>query len=77
MNSTEPTRYSPPPTPLRAWRNIHGLLQRELAELVGLHPATICRIERGQEKPARTTVLALSHVLGVEPDRLFPPEEGE
>jgi transcriptional regulator with XRE-family HTH domain len=47
-----------------------------LARLVGLHPSTIGRIERGQLKNMRaTTVARLAQVLSLDLDRLFDLKE--
>jgi DNA-binding XRE family transcriptional regulator len=66
------------PTYLRFAAGIHaarqhsGLSQAMLARLVGLHPSTIGRIERGQLKNMRaTTVARLAEVLSLDLDKLF------
>ena len=52
---------------LRRLREDKGWSQRELAELAGVAPATILRMEKGHVKPQGRTARKLAAVLGVEP----------
>jgi transcriptional regulator with XRE-family HTH domain len=47
-------------------RKARGLRQTDLAELSGVTPADISRIERGQVAPTTQTLLKLTTALGVQ-----------
>ena len=51
------------------------LSQRQLANLVGVHPSYIALIELGLRKPSLDIALKLSRILGVPVEELFPVEE--
>lgn len=59
---------------LRKLRETASLSQRELAErvLVGVHPNTLARMERGEYEPAWPLVLALAAALGATPNDFCP-----
>ena len=60
-------------TRLRAIRERAALSQRELAELAGITPVQISRIERGEAEPYATTVRKLAAALKVQPADLMEP----
>ncbi len=59
--------------PIRLFRDLAGMTQPELADRSGLNQRVISRLELGQRKPTVDHLIALSNVLGVPPDRLYPP----
>jgi transcriptional regulator with XRE-family HTH domain len=54
------------PAALRAVRRLRGVSQRQLAELAGLPPSTVSRIEAGSTDPRLSTLAALLAAAGVE-----------
>lgn len=56
-------------------RRQRGLLQRELAKQVGVHPSLISAVERGTVKPYPKLAHKLSALLGVKPEELQAPVE--
>jgi transcriptional regulator with XRE-family HTH domain len=56
---------------LRAWRERKALSQRELAELAGVAPLSVTRIETGHQKARPSTVRKLAKALGLKPEQLF------
>lgn len=50
---------------VREARRAHGLTQQELATRVSITVQAVSAIENGRALPSLTSVLALSHVLGV------------
>lgn len=46
-------------------RNALGISQRELAQLCGLPPSSIARIESGKTTPKLDTLLKIMHPLGL------------
>jgi transcriptional regulator with XRE-family HTH domain len=50
---------------LKALRSDAGLTQARLAELAGLHPLAIAKLERGEREPTWATVLAIAKALNV------------
>lgn len=61
---------------LRLARELRGWSQRELADRAGLKQAQISRLESGKREPRLSTVRALADALGVDPDRIFPKDNG-
>ncbi len=57
---------------LRRWRHKSGLSLEEVADLTGLSPAMLSRLERGQRNPSLATKLAVARGLGVRIRTLFP-----
>ena len=46
------------------------ITQSKLAEMAGIRPESLCRLEKG--KPAKfATILRLAEILGVEPHKLI------
>lgn len=67
------TRYDDGRTaPLTVYRITQGLRQRDLADLAGVRPETICRIERGRHRPQPSTAAAIAAALGVSREAIFP-----
>ena len=60
---------------VRLLRAKKGLNQKELAELVAICPETLCRIEKGKQKPAHKTGYDIAKVLGVDFDFLMDDSE--
>lgn len=58
---------------LREVRRNKGLTQEKLAELAGLNPRTVQKIEAGKINILLTTVLRLQRSLGCNIQELFPP----
>lgn len=56
---------------LRELRKWAGKTQEQVAEVVGVEPGTISRIERGVKGPSIETLLMLSHVYGVSTDYIL------
>lgn len=56
---------------LRKLRKAGGLTQVELATLAGISPATVIRLERGQNRPDLATLVKLGSALGVSPADLL------
>lgn len=51
---------------LTAYRAVHGIEARDLARDIGIHPATLSRIESGQRGPdAATLVRIVAWLTGV------------
>ncbi len=44
---------------IRLWRNVEGIGIRDLAKEIGTSPATLSRIERGEEMDGKTLVALL------------------
>ncbi len=57
-----------PPLTLARLRESKGLLQKELAVLARVRPATLSAIERGQTAPRAATVAVLAGAMGVAPE---------
>ena len=57
---------------LKRIRESKGLSQAKLAQLAGLNPVTVHRIEHGHKSPTVKTLESLARVLGVEVGDLFP-----
>jgi len=55
---------------LRDMRRRKALSQRDLAEKSGVAHATICRIERGKQKPIPLTHRKLAIALDIDPSEL-------
>jgi len=49
-------------TEIKALRESLGLSQIELADKLGMHPATVCRWEKGKQRPTRR---AIKQLLGL------------
>jgi transcriptional regulator with XRE-family HTH domain len=50
---------------LKELRQAAGLSQAQLAEMAGLHPMALAKLEQGQRGPAWDTVLAIAKALNV------------
>lgn len=60
---------------LRELREQQGLTQEQAAELIGVHPKSMPRIEGGTANPTVTTLVAASEAYKVHLRDLFPEEE--
>lgn len=56
---------------VREARRARGLSQAQLAELMGVHPDRIRRVEAGRSEPALSLVARLAPFLGISLDRLL------
>lgn len=56
---------------IRGLRRARGLTLRELADLIGVSPATLSGIENGRTGVSTQRVSEVAHVLGVAVERLF------
>ena len=55
-------------------RNIHGLSQEKLAEMIGVSINTICEIETGKKFVRAETLIRFAAVLKTEVYELFKPD---
>jgi transcriptional regulator with XRE-family HTH domain len=62
---------------LREARQARGLTQEEAAEMMGLHPKYMPRLEGGTANPTVATLIAASVAYKVPLRDLFPEEEPE
>jgi transcriptional regulator with XRE-family HTH domain len=60
---------------LRLWRVRQGLTIEEVADLAGLSPAMVSRVERGERQLAPLTKARVARCLGVSIRELFPVAE--
>lgn len=60
---------------LRLWRVQEGLTIEEVADLAGLSPAMISRVERGERRLAPLTRARVARCLGVSIRELFAVDE--
>ena len=51
-------------------RNINGILQKDLAEKLGINLHTYQRFEYGQQEPRMSTLIALADFYGLSLDEL-------
>jgi transcriptional regulator with XRE-family HTH domain len=57
---------------LRSFRRLERLSQDELGKKAGIDRSQISRLENGFRRPSPRERIALSRVLGVPPEILFP-----
>ena len=57
---------------LREWRRRRALSQTELGRLAKVQPATVARLELGQQSPRPSTIRKLAIALAIEPPDLDP-----
>jgi transcriptional regulator with XRE-family HTH domain len=57
---------------LRTWRERHGLRLQEVAELLGVSPSYVSRIERGQRRLRPLAQVRVARTLGARIGELFP-----
>ncbi len=62
-------------TPLRTWRETHGLSLQDVAALTGLHASTVSRVERGQRDLTALRKVAVARHLGTPVAVLFHPTD--
>ena len=60
---------------LKRLRVLNALTQAELAQIAGLTPAAVARIERNEAEPRMTTLRKLAGALGVAPHELVKGED--
>jgi transcriptional regulator with XRE-family HTH domain len=55
---------------IKSLRKARFITQSKLADMAGIRPESLCRLEKG--KPAKfSTILKLAEILGVEPSSLI------
>lgn len=62
---------------LRAWRERHGFKLEEVADLAGVSPSYLSRLERGERRLRPFDRLRIARALGVRIGELFPPARTE
>jgi transcriptional regulator with XRE-family HTH domain len=62
-------------TPLKEWREKHGLSLEDLSDLVGYSPSALCRYEQGERRPSREAKIRIAKRLGLRIRDVFPLEE--
>lgn len=62
---------------LKIWREMHGFSQREVAEMCGLAPATISRMEQDDQAPDMATFAKICDLIGFQPNDFFQQSKGE
>jgi transcriptional regulator with XRE-family HTH domain len=58
--------------PLRAYREQRQLSSADLARLLNVSPAAVCRWENGERKPDRRLLPMISEKTGIAPRELRP-----
>src|SRR5690242_4513008 len=56
---------------IRSYREQHGLSQKQMAELVGIDPSTLCKYEKGTEMPSAPTLARIAMVMDCTMDYLY------
>jgi transcriptional regulator with XRE-family HTH domain len=56
---------------LKIWREMHEFSQREVAEMTGLSPATISRMEQDEQAPDMVTFAKVCDLIGFQPNDFF------
>ncbi len=56
---------------LKIWREMHEFTQREVAEMTGLAPATISRMEQDEQAPDMVTFAKICDLIGFQPNDFF------
>jgi len=56
---------------IRAYHEQHGLSQKQMAELAGIAPSTLCKYEKGQEMPSAPTLARIAAVMDCTMDYLY------
>ena len=70
-----PPAAEQPVLPLKVLRVARGWRQVDLAAVAGVANTTVCRLERGRERPQRATARALAAALDCKVDDLFFNDE--
>jgi len=60
---------------MRRLRIKKGITQADIAIGTGIHPSTLCRLERGVIRGNRSQWRKIARVLGVKLTEVFPSEE--
>jgi DNA-binding XRE family transcriptional regulator len=63
-------------TKLRAARHAKGLSQEQAAEMIGIHPKYMPRLESGGANPTVSTLVAASVAYGIPVREFFTDDEG-
>jgi DNA-binding XRE family transcriptional regulator len=61
----ERRRYRIDGAKVRAWRETNGMDQGTFAELLGVQPGTLCRVELGRRNASPELTLAIAERMGV------------
>ncbi len=56
---------------LKKYRQLKGLTQEELAQMVGVRRETIMRLEKAQYNPSLKLAIDISRAVGVSIEKLF------
>lgn len=64
-------RHIQPVKNLARIRRDRGLSQQQLADMAGVHQATISKLESGNLNPTLESIIAVAKALSVEPQELF------
>jgi transcriptional regulator with XRE-family HTH domain len=64
------------PTFIRQWRQHRGLTQQQLADRLDTSPASISRLEKGDQPYSQETLEAIADALNCEPQDLIAAEPG-
>jgi transcriptional regulator with XRE-family HTH domain len=56
---------------LKIWREMHDFSQREVAEMTGLSPATIGRLESDEFAPDLASFAKICDLVGFQPNDFF------
>jgi transcriptional regulator with XRE-family HTH domain len=62
---------------LKIWREMHGFSQREVAEMTGLAPGTISRLESDEFAPDLASFAKICDLIGFQPNDFFTQIKGE
>lgn len=62
---------------IRYYRKKKGLSMRQLHELTGIHPVSICRYETGKAMPSARNLVKLALALECSVDELIADPKGE
>lgn len=56
-------------------RKIRNLSQEQFAEMIGIEPSALSKIENGKSYPSQQTIENIIYALKIKPDVLFKTEE--
>jgi transcriptional regulator with XRE-family HTH domain len=62
---------------IRSTRERKGIIQKALAEMVGVSPSAINQFEKGEKKPSSELIANIAHELGVSTDYLLGASKKE
>ena len=55
---------------IKAWREYHGLTQRELSDRIGISQPTLAKLEKADANPRKSTLKKIAAALGIKPAQL-------